>query len=346
MDTPRSSYWDNTKALLMFLVVLGHYYAFGFVYPQEQADSWALPQAIVSWVYLFHMPLFAFISGYFSKNVQKCRATAASQLLLPYLVFNTLCVLLDHVVSDSVLNPLFYPVGAMWYPMALFLWRTFAPDLHKLRHSWLWALALSLLCSWLSPGKNWWLLGNCINFLPFFLLGLETGPEQIQQIRRLPKVLCALVLGAALAGMYLLVRRGFVPSQLGFFVESFTLTRAGLRQGVIILLRYIVALVLGICFLNLMPQKRSYLSVLGQNTMTILLLHNLPGLRELLYRLDPFRDPLPLSMLWWLLWAVVATVLLGSPPVARAYRWAMDALRRHIPRASIPAGNTPASKKN
>ena len=56
----RSSYWDNIKGFLIILVVFAHcLYDF-------QDD--ALIGAIVKSIYLFHMPAFIFVSGFFGKS--------------------------------------------------------------------------------------------------------------------------------------------------------------------------------------------------------------------------------------------------------------------------------------
>ena len=67
----RDPYWDNLKAVLIILVVLGHYYLAEYVYAGE--CDWALPTALISFIYMFHMPLFAFVSGRFTKNVRDAR---------------------------------------------------------------------------------------------------------------------------------------------------------------------------------------------------------------------------------------------------------------------------------
>ncbi|MBP3851842.1 MAG: acyltransferase family protein, partial [Erysipelotrichaceae bacterium] len=58
----RDYYFDNLKAVLIFLVILGH-----FLLPIETGPLCILKR----WIYSFHMPLFIFVSGYFSKGVYK-----------------------------------------------------------------------------------------------------------------------------------------------------------------------------------------------------------------------------------------------------------------------------------
>ncbi len=58
----RDSFFDALKGVLIFLVVLGH------MLELNKATS---DTSVVLWdfIYLFHMPLFIFVSGYFSKNI-------------------------------------------------------------------------------------------------------------------------------------------------------------------------------------------------------------------------------------------------------------------------------------
>jgi fucose 4-O-acetylase-like acetyltransferase len=330
----RNAYWDNAKAVLIFLVVLGHYFNTGYLYAGRSGGWWDLPLALDGTIYMFHMPLFAFISGYFSKNLEKSRSKAVRQLLIPYLLLNTLFLIADHFISgSSFYNPLFYPYAHMWYLISLFLWRCFAPELYKLPHSWLWALGLAVLSSVFLPGENWAILGNCLTFFPFFLLGLETGEGTIQRVWRLPRWLCAGVLGLTFCGAAVLMHNfGVETPTLSFLSRTISHDLDGLRQLGIMLLRYALAVVLGVCVLNLIPGKSSRLSALGRNTMTILLFHSLPGLRNLLYWLEPCKNSLVLSLIWWIFWAALMTLVLGSAPVARGYSRVMNAITDRIPR--------------
>lgn len=58
----RSPYWDTLKGLLILLVILGH-------------CGTALSDGLLSVIYSFHMPLFVFISGYFSKKTASYKRT-------------------------------------------------------------------------------------------------------------------------------------------------------------------------------------------------------------------------------------------------------------------------------
>ncbi|MGN1111458.1 MAG: acyltransferase family protein, partial [Oscillospiraceae bacterium] len=57
----RSCYWDNIKGLLILLTVFAHI-LFQLQYKSDTIDS------TVDFIYMFHMPAFVFVSGYFGKS--------------------------------------------------------------------------------------------------------------------------------------------------------------------------------------------------------------------------------------------------------------------------------------
>lgn len=329
MEASRSSYWDNAKALLIFLVVLAHYYGTGMVYQGLSGGLWLIPTSIYTFIYLFHMPLFSFISGYFSKHAEKGRKQAFSVLLLPYLLVNTVFVILDR----EQVNPLLAPYGPMWYPLALFFWRMVLPEIGRLKKSWLWGLGFALVCLVLTPGKNYVAFQNAITFFPCFLLGYETTPQRIQQLRNLPKWACGLVLLAAMSCVMILLgplKQSF--GDLCFFSRTYGATLSSLKYLAFELLRYTIALVMGICVLNLIPERPSRLTSIGRNTLTVMLFHSVPHLRDLMDALNPLPGNPLFCLLWWTALSMAATALLGSHRVARWWNRFLDLCRRAIPK--------------
>lgn len=61
MEKIRNDYFDNIKSVLITLVVIGH-----FLLPLE---STRLKDGLVNVIYLFHMPMFIMVSGYFAKGM-------------------------------------------------------------------------------------------------------------------------------------------------------------------------------------------------------------------------------------------------------------------------------------
>lgn len=59
----RNAYFDNAKLLFIFLVVFGH-----AIQPFTE-ESRAI-YTLYTWIYLFHMPAFIFLAGFFAKGLE------------------------------------------------------------------------------------------------------------------------------------------------------------------------------------------------------------------------------------------------------------------------------------
>ena len=60
--TERDYLYDNIKGILIILVVLCHFLGYAMI----KSDT--VVRSFIIFIYYFHMPLFIFISGYFSKD--------------------------------------------------------------------------------------------------------------------------------------------------------------------------------------------------------------------------------------------------------------------------------------
>lgn len=116
--------------------------------PCDYGDSPEIIGHIYTFLLSFVMPAFVFMSGYFSKNVQKSRDGAVKNFLIPFIIFNTLESIFDYMISapDEPFHDWFRattPYWAMWYLFAMFIWRMLAPELMKLRYSVLLTLLIN-----------------------------------------------------------------------------------------------------------------------------------------------------------------------------------------------------------
>ena len=79
----RSFYWDNIKGLLIVLVVFAHI-LYALQYIAHGIDY------LVDNIYMFHMPAFVFVSGYFGKSKHAHSGESVVKLLFLYFVFNSI----------------------------------------------------------------------------------------------------------------------------------------------------------------------------------------------------------------------------------------------------------------
>ena len=168
----RDPYWDCLKMVLIFLVVFGHTLKFHVV-------AGSTGQGVYNFIYLFHMPLFIFISGRFSQCRDRRRYLRGMfRLIETYAVFQVLmCLLNSYVVAHvpfTLHRLLFEPMWAMWYLLALFCWRLF---IFLLPQKWLngrpvMVMALSVavgLGEGFLPFDPYFTLHHTLSSLPFFM---------------------------------------------------------------------------------------------------------------------------------------------------------------------------------
>ena len=85
MTEERCCFLDYLKAFLMLLVVLGHSVEIGLVLPFGTSKTFYLG------TYAFHMPMFIFLQGYFSKKVlSDARSAQYAERMLRF--FSVYCI--------------------------------------------------------------------------------------------------------------------------------------------------------------------------------------------------------------------------------------------------------------
>lgn len=104
---------DSLKGLLISFVVLGHCLTYG-----EPHDG--IKTVLSNCIYIFHMPLFVLLSGYFTHVDSKHFWKGMLLILESYVVFQ----LIKGWLSDySLMEYLTTPAPMMWYLWALLIWR-------------------------------------------------------------------------------------------------------------------------------------------------------------------------------------------------------------------------------
>ncbi len=160
----RSTYWDSVKAILIFLVVLGH-------------TGTALGNSVLSVIYAFHMPLFMFVSGFFTKkkSIDQFRK-GISKLIILFVIFDVLYILLDCVLGTPItIRRLMIPSFAMWYILALIYYRVFIQFVPErvLRYPAvvvIGSMVVGLMAGYI-PLDSEMSFQRAFTFFPFFMLG-------------------------------------------------------------------------------------------------------------------------------------------------------------------------------
>lgn len=306
---------DNLKVLLIFFVVFGH------VIEHYILES-SLLKSIYIFIYFFHMPLFIFVSGYLSKDVEKCRKGLVKSLLIPYVVFNIIWYTLAYIATGEWMLLIIYPGWTLWYLLSLFFWRFSLKYLVRFKHIMVMSIMAGLVIGALPKGGMILSLSRTITFLPFFLLGYYTSEEQLNKIVGKSKEYS--ILGIIIA-LCVAVYLGYhSPLDPNFFYHSEAYTTSGISTSYGILgrgLLYIGATLLSICVVNLLPRHKVFFTDIGKKTMGIYLFH--PYLTLIVYAVVYVLQllvPSILSKLVILFSPLLIMYLLSRERVDKAYK--------------------------
>ncbi|WP_309129296.1 acyltransferase family protein [Microbacterium sp.] len=323
----RVPFWDNARFACIVLVVLGH----GIQRLTYDSD---ISYAFYLWIYAFHMPAFAMISGYFSKSASPNRrqmSRVITDILVPYFIFEALWALTKWLVEGRADPNLTQPSWTLWFLLALGIFRLILPYLALLRWPLLWTLAISIGVGYLSNVDSTFSLSRTLGLLFFFTLGWWMREHDF--VRRLNlidyrpwwlRVTAVLVLaGWAFACWAGLAAWDAFDLRHWFFYEDSYADLTGAHEwwaGAVRLAVMALALLLSAAFFALLPRRAQWWTTLGQYTMYVYLLHS--------FVLYPFRESGVLRGLdpTWI-WLPVVTALsvatafaLASKPVRRVFR--------------------------
>ncbi len=323
----RLPFWDNARWASITLVVIGH----GIQRLTSGSDH-ALELYI--FIYAFHMPAFAIISGYFSKATPPGRRQMIrliTDILIPYLVLQAIWSLVQYFAEgkSSGFNPA-QPHWTLWFLVALAIFRVALPYLVLLRWPLLWSVVFSIGVGYLNSVDSTFALSRAISLLPFFLLGWHLRQWRvIDRWRALAakvwfyRAIAVVVFTGWGVVVITFIRpfRAFSLQNWFMYDESYSSLGQGdwwsglVRLGVIAL-----SVLLAFCFFALMPRRLTWFSSLGQATMYVYLLHS--------FILYPLRESGVLkgehSDATWLVSMVLCcigiSIALSSPLVRRIFR--------------------------
>ena len=236
-------------------------------------------QTVLCFIYYFHMPLFVFISGNFSKNVEKRRNRAFEDLLIPYFISQFLWLIYQGIFNHSfdVIKNVFYPQFSLWYLLALFIWRLLLPDLLKIRGILPVSTLLYVFGMFCTGINNDFAMQRAIGFLIFFLLGYFASEDNIARIKKIPVWLSICCIGMSFIGTFIMLRTGIISFDVLFSVlthNKYITTFENWGIGIITyVIAFFIACILSCLILGLINDHESKLCIIGENTLPLYIAH-------------------------------------------------------------------------
>ncbi|HET7269092.1 MAG TPA: acyltransferase family protein [Oleiagrimonas sp.] len=198
----RDPWLDTARFVLIALVVFGH-----VLEPLADAHPWL--HTCYRFVYAFHMPAFAFLSGAVAHDSIDTNALRGIvfRLLWPYLVFQGLYALAAQLPlwPDAGPGSVTTPYWLLWYLLSLACWRFLLPLFAHLRGRLLIAVLVAVGAGCLGSIGYYLSLSRTLVFFPLFLMGWLWAPRWRELSKpAYMRVLAACTLGAMFVAAWLI----------------------------------------------------------------------------------------------------------------------------------------------
>lgn len=206
---PRDNFFDNYRAILIFMVVICH-----LISPLAQFFS---IKFLYRYCYIFHMPAMLFISGYFFKSNVKDGKLVKNKIFnftMLYVVFQIIFTL----INKSKFS-LYQSQFGLWYIQVLIIYSLIVPILDRLNPKFCIPLtfALGLIVGEDNTAGHVASLSRAVVFLPFFMVGYYLSAEQVERFKEKKNILFGVFAAFLLILVFALVspRRNTVFSGVG-----------------------------------------------------------------------------------------------------------------------------------
>lgn len=306
MIKQRDYYFDNVKFLLIVLVVFGH--AIFLI----KNPTFAL---LYKLVYLFHIPCFVLVAGYFTKQSGK---TSVGVTLVQFGIFQFLYYLFGvHVLQKEAFVLQFtQPNWILWFLFSTLCWKILLPYVLRLKHPLILTVGVALLAGYDVTVGYRFSFSRTLVFFPFFLLGYFANKSWVHMVKKggpIPPI-------AGFVCFFMLLRVAPAFSTSLFYGSEpyktmhFTAWYAGIWR----LVAMASAFVLLVCFFALVPLKQTWYSRFGSRTLQVFLLHGFV-IQYLKFRKIGDFLTTPMAKTLYLLAVFALVLLLSLKPVTTLF---------------------------
>ncbi len=264
---PRDSFFDNFRAILIYLVVLCH-----LISPLAQFFS---IKFIYRFCYIFHMPAMLFISGYFFKSSVKDGKLVKDKVfnnLLLYLIFQILFTIINEA-SYSFYQSQF----GLWYIQVLIIYALVVPVLDRVNNKWCLVLCFvaGLFIGVDKSAGHIASLSRLLVFLPFFMIGYYLSNDWVEKFKEKKKIIIGILALVASCVVYYVFYDAF-PQILNMSSgkASYSVMRFSAFEGMAWrMLWYVAAILLTVVFATITPKRKTIFSYVGKNSLSVFIIH-------------------------------------------------------------------------
>lgn len=262
--------WDILKFVLIFFVVFGHI-----------SEQYSGMSGLFIFIYSFHMPLFIFVSGLFSKRtINEKRYDKIFTYFVLFVFIKIILFISRYLTPGKVSFSLFYESGVPWYAFAIFAFCLITVFLRKFDPKFIFAFSVILACfaGYDSNLNDFLVSSRIVVFYPFFYAGYVLDVNTVaQKLNKKSIKICsaAFILGyiALLCWQYDNIRflQPLLSGRNSFWVlEKLSEYGVLFRFGY-----YILVFLLGAAIISLIPNTlgKGTIAKLGARSVQVYALH-------------------------------------------------------------------------
>ena len=303
----RDYYFDNLKGFLIISVIIGN--------SLEYANPTSInPHYFILFLYIFHMPLFSFVSGYFCKKSSRSTQSKVIDIFKIYVAAQIFYHLLDRFYfrNYAARLELFSPQWTLWYLISIMSWYILSDFIKDKKKWFIFSLLLSLYIGFDNGVGGYASISRTFFFLPFFIAGMAFNRENVMKLREYKKLLIG---ASAIVLIVLYYLSEYIPVELLFEYSKYTFyfDSPGFPLFVRVF-HYIGAFTIGGLILALVPEKKTFIHTLGRNSLVMYVTHS--GITKVLYKFKFIDYSSPLMV-----YRSEAIILLATIAVTMGYVW-------------------------
>lgn len=266
----RNPYYDNLKFILMILVVLSH---FGF----EQKNEPTM-HAILNVLAAFVVPVYAVISGFFSRKIIAQRKEDVLTLLLPYLILEVLHLGFTKLTGMGKGDIHFeVPTYQNWYLLTLFFWRMMIPYFRFVKPvvGIFIALCIGFSVGFFGEFNDFLDLHRTLYFFPFFIMGYYTDDllAAIEKYKSFKWLSAVYMVAFIFFISYFSISNAETANKLLYLFAPMFGYGKDLGNFVMRLGAFGVTSITVFAFLSLMTNKTTFFTRFGANTFNVYVFH-------------------------------------------------------------------------
>lgn len=269
----RNSYFDNLKGFLIISVIIGN------------SLELANPESVnihffVLLLYVFHMPLFAFVSGYFSKLSKRTTKDRVIDTLKLYVYAQVFYTAFNYLLlwRHGTKLQMLMPQWTLWYLLSMIFWYIISDYVKDYKKWIIWTVIIAMLVGLDgSVGTNI-SSSRTLFFLPFFIGGMAFKVEYIEILKENKTKVLIMSIITIIALWFL---NEATPIELFFEYAKYNWYFE--RPWFPMFMRafhYLSAVLVGMSIFAFMPSKTTKLAKIGKYSLIMYLTHS--GVAEIL----------------------------------------------------------------